>query len=82
MTHELKIKPEYFQAVWDGIKTFELRKDDRSYQVGDVLILREFDNGYTGATVVKTVSYVLRGCPEYGLSDGYCILGIVPYDGG
>lgn len=32
--HELKILPQYFQAVWSGIKTFELRKDDRDYQLG------------------------------------------------
>ena len=26
--HQLKIMPQYFQAVWNGQKTFELRKED------------------------------------------------------
>lgn len=78
MKHELKIKPEYFYAVRDGVKTFELRKDDRNYQVEDTLVLKEWDNGYTGSAICKTVSYILRGCPEYGLTDGFCILGLKP----
>lgn len=43
MEHELKTLPEYFQAVKRGEKTFELRRDDRPYAVGDTLLLREFD---------------------------------------
>ena len=35
--HELKILPEYFVAVRDGIKKFEVRKDDRPFEVGDIL---------------------------------------------
>ena len=77
MTHELKILPKYFQAIWDGAKTFELRKDDRGYQTADRLILREWEGGkFTGSMLVVVVTYVLRNCPEYGLKDGYCILGI------
>lgn len=44
--HELKILPEYFEKVLDGSKTFELRKDDRGFNVGDILILREYIPGY------------------------------------
>lgn len=77
MIHELKIKPEYFHDVVRGQKKAELRKDDRGYNVGDVLLLKEFYNGeYTGSWVSVTVTHILRGCPEYGLMDGYCILSI------
>jgi len=41
--HDLKIWPKHFQDVWNGIKTFELRLNDRDYQAGDVLRLYEFD---------------------------------------
>lgn len=74
-THRLKILPEYFRAVWEGQKTAELRKDDRGYQVGDVLILDEWDGErFTGSGLCVEVSYILRNCPEYGLAEGYCIL--------
>lgn len=81
MKHELKIAPEYYQAVWNHKKNFELRKDDREYAVGDILVLREWADGdYTGSAIVRTVCYILRNCKKYGLADGYCILGLAPYE--
>ena len=44
MTHELKTYPKYFQETIEGNKPFEIRKNDRNFQVGDVLILKEWDN--------------------------------------
>lgn len=74
---EKKILPEYFEAVDKRIKTFELRKDDSDYQVGDILKLNEWDGEkYTGRSLSKQITYVLRDCPEYGLQPGYCILAI------
>lgn len=49
MLHELKIYPKYFQETIEGNKPFEIRKNDRHFQVGDVLLLKEWDNiKYTG----------------------------------
>ena len=77
MVHELKILPEYFGPVYAGRKRFELRKDDRDYKVGDFLVLKEFEGGmYTGRKALFQISYILRNCTQYGLADGYCILGI------
>ncbi|WP_331384989.1 DUF3850 domain-containing protein [Bacillus badius] len=43
MKHELKIYPQYFKAVVSGKKSFEIRKNDRDFKVGDTLLLHEFD---------------------------------------
>lgn len=66
MVHELKTWPEYFQEVVKGNKTFEIRKNDRNYQVGDILHLKEYDpvgNQYTGSDAVARVTYVLDKQP-------------------
>lgn len=42
-THELKTRPNLFQQTWDGDRPFEIRLDDRGYQRGDTVVLREFD---------------------------------------
>jgi len=46
--HDLKITREYFDEVISGNKTFEIRKNDREFMRGDVLLLREIDSGYDG----------------------------------
>ena len=70
-----KILPEYFEAVQENRKKFELGKDEDNIQVGDELILEEWDGEYTGRYTNRKVTYVLRNVPEYGLKDGYCIIG-------
>lgn len=43
MHHELKIWPQFFCRVLDGTKTFEVRDNDRGFQPGDTVVLREWD---------------------------------------
>jgi len=64
--HVLKVWPEYFDALESGTKTFEFRRDDRTprYEVGDTLILSEWDRHaeqFTGREVERRVTYVARG---------------------
>lgn len=74
--HNLKILPQYFKAVVDGTKKFELRKNDRDYQVGDCIFLNEYDGtNYTGNSLPVMITYLLKG-GQYGLEDGYVILSI------
>lgn len=77
MQHDLKILPQYFEAVKTGKKKFELRKNDRDYKVGDEIHLEEWEpaGGYTGRDIVKEITYVLKDCERFGLKDGYCIIG-------
>lgn len=76
-THELKTWPEFYEQVYLGNKTVEVRKDDRDFEVGDVLHLREYVPGsgahYTGRECRRYVSHVLRG---WGVEPGYVALSI------
>lgn len=74
MKHELKIKPEYFAAVFFGEKTFEIRNNvDRNFQVGDTLRLKAWDGEFTGDFVEKVVSYIT----DFEQKPGYVVLGLV-----
>lgn len=72
--HNLKIKPQYFKDVVSGIKTFEVRKNDRNFKVGDLMVLETYDNKkFTGGFVNTEITYILDD-PKY-CKKGYVILG-------
>lgn len=73
--HEIKIAHEYFDDVALERKTFELRKNNRDYKVGDELHMIEYENGeQTGRELAADIIYMIE---DYsGLEEGYCILGI------
>lgn len=85
-THELKIWPSQFQAVIDGRKSWEFRRNDRNFQVGDTLILREWDpsNSYplrhTGRTHTVVVTHIVHG-GQFEIPGGFCIMSIERKDG-
>jgi hypothetical protein len=84
-THVLKTWPEPFQAVLDGRKRYEIRKDDRGYAVGDVLRLREWDPtpqtfgysqaGYTQREHTVRVTYITPA-GSWGLPASLCVMSI------
>ena len=73
--HKLKIKKEYYDEVVKGNKKFEIRKNDRDFQVNDLVkfidadTLKEYQNLYQ-------ITYVIKDIPEYGLDKDYCIFTI------
>ena len=77
MIHELKILPQYYEEVKAGNKNFELRRNDRGYKKGDTIRLKAWngENYLDKAPLDRTIRYILQDCPEYGLMDGYVILG-------
>jgi len=63
MQIEKKIWPQYFEKILSGEKNFELRLADWNCQIGDTLILKEWDpntKDFTGRKVEKEVTYVLK----------------------
>lgn len=78
--HRLKLASMFFDAVDTGKKSFELQKNDRNYQIGDILELHEMSDGEeTGRVTEKQVIYILEGFK--GLEEGYCILGLNEVEG-
>ena len=87
--HILKLNERYFDAVANGIKTFEIRKNDRDYKVGDTLVLKEVNDDGKFLTyadhnlgmnlnyeVKVAVTYVLTHDEFEGIKEGYVALGI------
>jgi hypothetical protein len=74
-THRLKTWPLYFAAVADGSKTFEIRADDRDYQVGDILELLEWEpltGEFTGRELRHKVTYRT----EFMQTPGYVVMAL------
>ncbi|OGG60624.1 hypothetical protein A2765_03540 [Candidatus Kaiserbacteria bacterium RIFCSPHIGHO2_01_FULL_56_24] len=58
-----KILTEYFDAVFSGKKTWELRLGDMEVAEGDTLVLQEWNpetKEYTGREISKEVTYVRK----------------------
>lgn len=76
MNHSLKSWPDYFKLMMDGEKDFEIRNNDRNYQINDVCQFFEWDDkrgGFTGnRSPYFRVRYVLSKTP--GLLPGYVLL--------
>ena len=83
--HELKSWPEFFGPLMDGKKTFDLRKNDRNFKVGDRIRFVEWTpetKSYTGRECERNIVYMIHGLgpgciePLRGLHSGYVILGL------
>ena len=79
MIHELKTWPKYFNMVNLGLKTFELRKDDRRFELGDTLVLKEYlpdEEQFTGNELRVSVVCILGHDEFPGIVFGYVVMGI------
>lgn len=73
--HKIKTVQPFFNDIKEGRKNFELRLNDRNYEVGDSLIMEEWTGTrYTGDKIERQIKYVLENCTEFGLMQGYCII--------
>lgn len=70
--HKLKILPEYYYAVEDGRKTFEIRKNDRGFHLGQTVLLQKHsESRYTGDNILVEITYMT----DYEKKDGYVVFG-------
>jgi len=72
--HQLKTIQPYFNEVVEKRKTFEIRKFDRDFNVGDILLLSEYDPtiGMLGTGVWREVTHMLSDQPY--VPEGYVAL--------
>ena len=78
MTHELKILPEFFEKIVNSEKSFEVRKNDRNFKVGDYVLLNEcLGEKLSGDNCLCKITYILSALNGYAhIEAGYIILGI------
>ena len=89
--HILKVAQPYFEALNDGSKTFEVRRNDRAFQKGDTLVLWDVGEygrncppdcsdprcSRRGRSLTATVTYVYAGDPRFGgIAPGFVVLGL------
>jgi hypothetical protein len=77
--HRIKEWPEHFKDLLNG-RNFEVRRNDRNYQVGDVLWIKEYDpltEEFTGRGCYRTV---LRVHPSPHLENDMVILQVALWD--
>lgn len=78
MEHQLKTWTQFYKEIAAGRKNFEVRKNDRNFKHGDVLILKEWlptSQKYTGEIMRVKVDYILYG-GQFGIEQGFCVMSI------
>ena len=78
-THKLKIREDFWREIILGRKTAEIRKDDRGYQVGDILLFTAIDAKKneikTNIELRRTISHIVQG-GQFGIEHGYVMLSL------
>lgn len=89
--HELKVNERFFDAINNNIKTFEIRKFDRDYKVGDTIRMVCVDDDKAIITVPNykegkesvplrvyaVITYILTHDDfPMGIPEGYCVMAI------
>ncbi len=77
--HKLKTWPAFYKYVDSGEKTFEIRKDDRDFEVGDTLVLQEYAFGkLTGKECRRKITFIITMYPLF--DDNYVGMSIKPIE--
>lgn len=78
--HTLKCRVLFYADLVSGVKTFEIRLNDRDFKVGDILLLKEWDDTvdmepgrFTGREIQRLVTYMT----DFEQKPGYVVMGIM-----
>lgn len=74
----LKTWPEFYRLIISGEKNFVVRKNDRDFRKGDILILEEWDPAigqHTGFSIEREIIYILSG-GQFGIAEGFCVMSL------
>lgn len=76
--HTLKAGEPTFSDLRSGVRTFDVRRNDQDFHVGDLLMICQYINdNFTGYDIQRKISYI--GTDSEGLKDGYVLLGLTEY---
>lgn len=94
--HILKAHPPMFRAARDGVKNFEVRKDDRAFQTGDTVEMvfndptvpggsfpappQPWDDKDDTRTNLKRKITFVLRGGQYGVEPGYVVLALTDSD--
>lgn len=73
--HSLKTEQPWFDLVAEGVKNFEIRKNDRNFQEGEIIELLEYDrknDEFSGDEIIAKIELVC----DYAQQENYLVLGI------
>ena len=85
--HKIKVNAAYWEPILEGDKNFEVRRDDRGYQKGDILVLQKWDNensryffdGYSISSPIielrREITFILPG-GQWGIEPGHVVMGL------
>lgn len=77
-THNVKTWIEFKADILSGVKSFEVRLDDRKYEVGDIINHQFYDpieQKLDGSEHTQIILYKLKG-GKFGIQEGFCVLGV------
>lgn len=95
-THILKCQDVYYDAIARGEKNFEVRRDDRGFQNGDIVELQRCVKGAYGAAYEVERDFMRPGEPahvmrfrigwvltggQFGIEPGYVVFSLLPIKG-
>lgn len=78
MTHELKCALEQWPYYKTGLKNSSMRFNDRNYSVGDIVILRLWEDNHfvTGELVVRKITHIVHDYEFKQMPKGHCLLSL------